>query len=337
MSLLCKSIRNKTHPGERCSYKVNAGSEWCGHHNKQKNPIRFVEVNIITHVIPEVVSKKIATQRIVSEEDRARLGVLVRKAWRRWIARRAGPLLWFRDESNNPFDFFSSDAVADIGMREFVSFVDGGKGYIMDIKSAVALIDHAATNAETPTNPFNRAPLTSIFLKRVQRHKKPTSWKMLTPVSEAQAMSLSTTDVFRSLEDLGYYTDPSWFMELGRLQLQQFYMELADIWYHRAMLTPADRSRIVPGRAFRLSIATALIMQQRALRPLLLDTCKLLVSAAPLRSDKQLGAMYVLGALSIISDGAGAAYPWLAEMFMPRATRIVGNQVIPIHGVILTY
>jgi len=280
--------------------------------------------------------------------DPAVAAVKIRRAWSHWLARRAGPLLWFREESNNPYDFYSSDPVAEIPMRDFVSFVDGGKGYVMDIKSAASLVDHAKTNGEAPLNPFNRAALTPCFLLRLNRHvvkgKAATLWTGLTATGEVQIAGLAATDVFRVIEDLGYYTDPSWFMDLTRLQLQRLYIELADIWYHRATLSAADRSRIVPvtgqqqqRRAFPLPVSTVLVMQQRALRPLLLETCKLLVSAAVARSDRQLGVMYVLGAMAMVSPGAAVAYPWLVDMFAPGATRIVGSQIVALHPSVLAY
>ena len=265
-------------------------------------------------------------------------GVIIHRAWRRWLARRAGPLLWFRAESNNPFDFFSADAVEEIPLRDVVSFVTAGKGYIMDIKSAKSLLEHAEKAGETPTNPFNRTALSPLFIKRVALHGKGRSWTLLQPMTEAQKLTLATTDMFSLVEDLGYYTDPSWFTELSRRQLQQVYLELADIWFHRATLSAADRLRVVPGISpFSVPVATTLIMQQKALRPLLLATCRLLVSAAPARADRQLGVMYVLGALSVVSAGAATAYPWLREMFSPGVTRIVNGELIVLHPSVLTY
>jgi hypothetical protein len=276
----------------------------------------------------------------------AAAATIIRKSWSRWLARRAGPLLWFRQESNNPADFFSADPVGEIPLGDVVSFVSEGKGYIMDIKSAVSLIEHATKASETPENPFNRAPLPGLFLKRVLRHsagkaKAKAAWAPLVAMTDTQKLALETTDVFRMIEDLGYYTDPSWYMDLSRQQLQRLYMELADIWFHRATLSPADRLRIVPpvggASPFSVPVHTALIMHQKALRPLVLATCKMLVSAAPARSDKQLGVMYVLGAMSIVSSGASVAYPWLNDMFSPGVTRIVGNELVVLHPSVLAY
>jgi len=303
--------------------------------------IRFLPV-IDIEAIEHIVAIRSPRVHIATPEEMAVATIKIRRTWGRWIARRAGPLLRFREESNNPFDFFSSDPVAEIPFGDIVSFVSGGKGYIMDIKSAVSLIEHAAKNKEEPVNPFNRAVLPPLFLKRITLHSqkdKKKSWATLEPVSEAQKLVLATTDLFRCIEDLGYYTDPSWFIDLSRQGLQRLYMELADIWFHRAALGPADRRRIVPSplNLFSVPVTTVLIMQQKALRPLVLNACRLLVSAAPARSDNQLGVMFVLGSLSLVSEGAGTAYPWLVEQFSPGVTRLVNNEIVVLHPSVLGY
>ena len=334
--LRCASIRGKTYPGEQCSSKPIAGTEWCGKH--KTTLIRFAAITGLNEITSgHAIEHVLACRSPASDMSKAIATSKISSAISRWLARRSGPLLWFREESNNPFDFFSSDPVAEIPLKDFVSFVDGCKGYIMDIKSAASLLDHAAKNNEEPTNPFNRAALPALFLKRVGRRSK-KQWKLLEPTSEAQKVALAITDVFRMIEDLGYYTDPSWFIGLDRRGLQRFYMELADIWFHRAALSSHDRHRISPGRSpFTVPINTALVMTQKALRPLLLNTCRLLVSASSSRSDKQLGVMFVLGSLSLVSEGTGSAYPWLVDQFSPGVTRVVGNEIVVLHPAVLSY
>ncbi len=272
--------------------------------------------------------------------DSTQAGKRILRVWRQWLARRAGPLLWFREESNNPADFFSGDPVGELRVGDVISFVDaGGKGYIMDIKSAVSLMEHAATNKEPALNPFNRAALPPLFLRRLTRHGVKGGWATMKAPTEEQQLSLACTDVFRAIEDLGYYTDPSWFMELDRLHLQRLYMELADIWFHRAGLTTADQQRMCPAptQPFPMSVQGSLAASQKALRNLLLRALRALVTAAPNRADRQTGVMYVLGSLSLVSPGCRVAYPWMFEMFAPGVARIVGSQIIITHPAVLGY
>jgi hypothetical protein len=327
---ICVSIRKKGFPGEQCSYKAIAGSEWCGRH--QSNQIRFLP-DII-----EMTEDRVPTP-IAAVEKQEAASRLIRRAWARWLAKRAGPLLRAKAESNNPFDFFSSDPIEEIPLRYFISFIDPGtsKGYCMDTRSVTALLQHAAASKEEPLNPFNRAALPDLFRARLKRHKIVDVWAPLVATTEEQRVSMAANDVFRAIEDLGYYTNPAWFLELSRQGLQRFYIELADIWFHRAGLQSADRARIAPIKPFPVPITTALVMQQRALRPLLLETCRLLVSGAAAKSDKQLGVMYCMGALSIVSAEAAAANPWIYEMFSPGVTQMNGPQILVAHPAVLHY
>ena len=356
---ICVSIRKKGCPGEQCSYKAVTGTEWCGRHQSQQ--VRFVAP--VIPVVPSVPSKislnssastasiadviEMTEERIPtpekitmrSVEEQMVAAAVIRRAWSRWLAKRAGPLFHAKEESNNPYDFFSSDPVAEIPLRYFISFVDPAtaKGYCMDTRSVTALLQHAVTNKEEPLNPFNRAALPPLFLRRLKRHNLVTVWEPLKATTEAQAVTMAVSDVFRVMEDLGYYTNPDWFLSLSRQGLQRFYIELADIWYHRASLSSADRARISPKRPFSVPVTTALVMQQKALRPLLLDTCRLLVTGAEAKADRQLGVMYIMGALSIVSAGAATANPWVSEMFSPGVTTMNGAQIMVAHPVVLTY
>lgn len=334
----CASIRGKNFPGERCTAKAKTG-EWCGKHSGTQ--VRFIGPG------PEPGPEGPETIQHIKSPRRSDMSVSdattkIRRCMLRWIVQRAGPLLWYRDLANNPFDFFSGDPIGEIAMRDIVSFVAEGKGYVMDIKSATSLLEHAAKNNEVATNPFNRNPLPPLFVRRIGRHcnkskSKSKSWVTLQPLTELQKLTMATTDMFRAIEDLGYYTDPAWFMELSRIQLQRFYIELADIWFHRAALSSQDRQRIGPTRPFTVPVSTSLLMQQKALRPLLLATCKGLVTGAAARSDRQLGVMFVLGALSLIAPGAASAYPWLVDQFSPGVVRIVGNELQILHQSVLGY
>ena len=335
--MTCASIRAKKDTEHRCSAKALAGSEWCGKHKTSQQ--RFVQVIEVIEHIPRPPKREPTSH---SRSDLITSVLKIQRAWRIWLAHRCGPLLRFKAEANNPFDFFSSDPIDEIPLRDFISFVDSGKGYIMDIKSVSSLLEHSQKTGEAPANPFNRTLLPDLFLRRYQRHigkKAPTLWSNLQAVTETQKHELAVTDIFRSLEDLGNYTNPEWFLGLSAIGLQRLYIELADIWYHRASLTHADRARIVPPphKPFKIPVTTVLIMRQKAIKPLLVETCKTLVSAAPSKGDRQLGGMYILGALTLVSEGAATAFPWLLEMFSPGVSRTVNGQLILAHQSVLAY
>jgi hypothetical protein len=221
--------------------------------------------------------------------------------------------------ANNPYDFFTSDPITDIPLRDIISFVDAkGKGYIMDRHSAASLMDYAAKNKETPVNPFNREELPLLFLRRMAAGGHVGAQPALEAQTDDQKLSLAVTDLFRAWGDLDYYTDPAWFMSLSETSLQRLYMELGDIWYHRVALTSADRARIVPPPTQPFPIAFTSITNMtrlKALRLLLLKTCGALTTSSPNRGDRQTGLIYVLGAMAIVEPLVGAAYPVLREQF----------------------
>ena len=165
----CANIRAKGFPGERCSSRAQPGTEWCGKHKTTQ--IRFVSLPLplpLNPLIPDTIQH--APKSPKSPPTRSDMTVetatkIIYRSWSRWIARRAGPLLRFRAESNNPFDFFSGDPITEINIGDFVSFVDAGKGYVMDIKSATSLLEHAEKSGEVAANPFNRATLPPLFAR----------------------------------------------------------------------------------------------------------------------------------------------------------------------------
>ncbi len=336
------SIRGKTHPGERCQHPVRSGSEWCGIHGKQTTPIRWAAPlksgEIICHQTTPDDSNVLTDRREIPIKEMA---AKIIRIWRRWITRRCGPLLWCREESNNPYDFFSSDPVQEIPLQYFVSFVDGGKGYIMDSRSAISLLEFSKNNQQPLQNPFNRVLLPQHFLHRLSFHTSAAVWEGLKATNELQVYTLAVTDLCRNIEDLDYYSNPTWILDLDRFGLMRFYIELADIWFHRAMLSDSDRGRIVPGscvgKPFRFPVQTALVMAKKALQYLVLDTCKLLVNSSTVKADRQLGVIYILGALSSLHRGVSIAYPAISEMFHPGVTRIVGGQLSVTHPIVLSY
>ena len=340
--MTCASVRAKKDTAHQCLAKAIAGSEWCGKHRTSQIRYMPVHVETIEHVHRGSSVESKPAPKPASRADLILAVLTIQRTWQSWLSRRCGPLLKFKTESNNPFDFFSSDPIEEIPIRDFISFVDSGKGYIMDIKSVSSLLEHSQKTAEIPANPFNRTPLPNLFLRRYQRHigkKGPILWAGLQAATDTQKHELAVTDIFRSLEDLGNYTNPEWFIGLSTIGLQRLYIELADIWYHRATLAHTDRIRIVPPplMAFKIPVTTALIMRPKALKPLLIETCQTLVTAAVSKSDRQLGGMYILGALTLVSDGAAAAFPWLHEMFSPSVSRTVNGQLMIAHQSVLAY
>ena len=337
----CANIRAKNIPDQQCSHKSKPNSDWCGKHQNPKSQIRFQGQGQGQGQGIHIYKLRLEIQ---STQAPATAIHRIQRAWLRWIARRAGPLLHFRECSNNPHDFLTSDDVTKIPFGNVISFVDRqGSGYIFDIQSSVSLLEHARQSGIPPLNPFNREPLPAIFLHRVRLHQRHSASALVpapvpAPVRADQMISLGATDLFQAMNDLGNYTNPAWFLDLELMDLQRMYIELADIWFHRAGLSQADRTRIGAGRpAITIPVKTIMRMTITALRAELLSVCKRIATSAEARADRQLGTMYVLGALSLVSAPASLSIPWLTESFSPSVTRIVRGHLMVVHPAVLNY
>ena len=122
------------------------------------------------------------------------------------------------------------------------------------------------------------------------------------------------------IDELNYYTNPSWFINLNVDELRCFYVELYDVWHHRAELTPEMRNIIIPAPARPFKYPVREVVAQRSqelLRKLNLDTIRMFVSAAADRSDRTLGAMYTVTALTLVCRECAETYPWLYESAAP--------------------
>jgi hypothetical protein len=97
-------------------------------------------------------------------------------------------------------------------------------------------------------------------------------------------------------------------------------VELYDIWYHRAELTSAIRSTIIPYPAhpFKLTIQETVALRSfDILRKNNMDLIRMFISASEERSSRVLGAMYVMTALTLVNKECAESYPWLFESATP--------------------
>jgi hypothetical protein len=127
---------------------------------------------------------------------------------------------------------------------------------------------------------------------------------------------MKVVEIFVQMEELQYGADPEWFIALSLSDQKRFYLNLLDIWHHRAGLTQTDRERIVPSpqQLFHWGISRITAIQQLStIRTTNSYIMKKLVSSAADRNDRVLGAMYILTALTQVCPQAAEAFPWLFE------------------------
>ncbi len=126
-------------------------------------------------------------------------------------------------------------------------------------------------------------------------------------------------NLFQQMDTLGsFITDSSWLLNLDKYYLIRFLRELRDCWEYRLQLTNETKRNICPpyGRPFESVNITSLGHRQYpyVLRKTLKVINKLINTGVDDKS-KNLGIFYVLGALTMQSQEAANALPWMYESF----------------------
>ena len=313
-STQCGNIKSLRTPKLRCKNPATHGA-YCGIHYKTPRP--WVPGT------PKLGKKK----KKVMETHEAAVKRIIH--WWRivrgyYLYTKRGPAYYDRACPVNETDFFSTDKIADISGAYFFSYRSSDNHvYAFDIRSINSLLENAERSAHVAENPYNRDPISitvkqKVFsiVKLLKNHKCVTSWAPLTPATPEQQFRMKVVDVFHIIDELNYYSSPDWFLDLDARNHRKFYFELHDIWVHRAGLSLSQKTLIVPQfqtRLFRQAPWTLRDVPLEGLQKLNLTTIRLLITSAADRNDKILGAMYIVTALTLVSPGARAAYPWLFE------------------------
>lgn len=315
---ICRNVRSRRHPDQRCNNPAVHG-EYCGLHHKHPNPYKsraklsMDETPVNSIVIP--MDSNTCVKKI--------------QAWWRLYGRlkafyRQGPARWNRTVSTNDTDFYSMENMCDLSGEYVFSFVENNKcAYSFDIRSLATLLE----KHDIPENPYTRVAFTErslekarTFIRWSRKKGVDTRWAPIEPETPDQRFRLKVTDLFQKIDELNYYTKPDWFVNLSVDNLRCFYVELYDIWFHRAELTAEMRRTIIPSPAhpFRYNINE--IVANRSLdflRKVNMDIIRMFISAANDRSERTLGAMYIVTVMTLVNSECREMYPWLYESASP--------------------
>ncbi len=300
----CASVRNKKNHTERCLNRAKEDKEFCGVH--LKNSVRWVSNDALVGKVSKI-------------QNWYRQKMIYRNVFFH------GPGFYNRAECVNSEDFFSTEALKDISNNLFFSFRDASENllYAFDIRSFNMLSQKSAEKNESTKNPYTRSIISLAVIEKAQRlitwrrqRKMELSWVPTVAITPEQGWRMKVVDIFVMMEELQYGADPEWFIALTLMGQKRFYLNLLDIWQHRAGLSQADRERIVPvpQQLFHWGITRVTSIQQLStIRTTNSYIMKKMVSSAADRSDRVLGAMYILTALTQVSPEAAEAFPWLFE------------------------
>ena len=248
----------------------------------------------------------------------------IQKIWRNYFIREfnktLGPAYFNRSLSNNVDDFMTTEDIDDIDYYYFFSYKDKDNFiYSFNIVSIYNLISKHIFK-----NPYNRIPfeetLMETVLKRqkmniiLQKIHKDTIVYVPPPLTIQQKF----LRIFNKIDELGNYTQIEWFSNLRRHELCKFLYELYEIWFYRAQLSAETQRLICPpgGNPFNHVNPNYINYMQhnqglRFIQEICYVVMERMLFSANEETNQNLGALYILSALTLVSEPARDAMPWL--------------------------
>jgi hypothetical protein len=291
------------------------------------------------------------TQRIYTHLKQSYYIVRIQRIFRNFISRKyrtlCGPGYLHITKCVNDMDFYTFDKLSNIKPTELFTYCDNdNKIYGFHIASFFHLIISSYPNI---TNPYNRklipaGIINNLYEKLIygsllgfrvsiklndddQDECTDTTYDSSNTtagtLSREKQEELFIVDLFQHINTLGNYSDSEWFITLQRLELIRFIRNVYDIWYYRANLSQEMKERICPpgGNPFvlnnaQVNLSVISLLTDPEIRTICVSIIDRMVRRGTTREDQCLGAFYVLATLTIVSQDARNALPWLYEAVM---------------------
>ena len=243
----------------------------------------------------------------------------------RYLNKLKGPAFVDR-KCTNETDFFTLEDIKSIPDSQFFSYKDDDDFiYGFDICSLYNLIFVEKMERK---NPYNRNQLPQSLLDNILSINKISNilgYKLnitidntIINISHEKKIELKILELFQKIDELGFITNPQWFLLLNRHRLKVFLNELIDIWNYRAQLSLETKRKVEPQRGnpfYGFNIPVILSKDKQHIQKKLLEIIEIFITRGESREDRSLGVYYVLGALTMVSNDAANSLPWLYESF----------------------
>ena len=243
----------------------------------------------------------------------------------------------------NDTDFLTLEEIKDIDLKQLIVVkqqtpMDNNKKnkifyYAFNILSLWNLIENARLERKkTIENPYTREEMDYKNIQKVGRrifrltkaiYGEKINIEFKDEVDEEDTLmdryKKDAVNLFQQMDALGsFITDSNWLIDLDKYQLIRFLRELRDCWEYRLQLTNETKRNICPpyGRPFE-NINIVSLGHRNYLYTLrkTLKVINRLINTGVDDKSKNLGIFYVLGALTIQSQEAANALPWMYESF----------------------
>jgi len=295
------------------------------------------------------------TLRVYTHLKQSYYIVRIQRIFRNFVSSKyrslCGPGYLHTSECVNDTDFYTFDKLTNIKPTELFTYRDNDdKIYGFHVASIFHLIISSYPNI---TNPYNRKLIPASIIRNLYEKliygsllgfrvsvklddedvEESTSSAVAgsasggsgstSGLSREKQEELFIVDLFQHINTLGNYSDSEWFIALQRADLIRFIRNVHDIWYYRANLSQEMKERICPpnGNPFVLQNAhvnlnVITLLTDPEIRTICVSVIERMVRRGVTREDQCLGAFYVLATLTIVSQDARNALPWLYEAVM---------------------
>ena len=222
----------------------------------------------------------------------------------------------------NNTDFFTLEPLEKIKDENFFVFSENGFNYGFNIKS----IFHLIKQGDKVLNPYTRKEIPEIVIKKIKsfvrvskiwnKDKNFNIQNINDNLSNEKKLELEVISVFQKIDNLNHITNPNWFLFLNKFGLIRFFRELLDIWSYRLQIENEVKRNIIPphGKPFpnHIHFGNLSLLE---IKEFMINLINDFVSLGTAENYKSLGAYYVLGALTLVSQNAASSMPWLFESF----------------------
>lgn len=248
----------------------------------------------------------------------------IQKLWKTFFIRNFnkthGPAIFKRSICNNVEDFLTTETMKEIDYYFFISYKDiDGFIYGFNIISLFNLI-----KKKDLKNPYTRNIFSPELILMVERriHYNKLLNKTYHEINEScRKMTIDDklNELFQKIDSLGNYSQSEWITSLNTFYLRKFIIELFDIWNYRAQILNETKIIICPpfGTPFREIpmhiISSNIYIDILTIKKYCYTLINALINSAISAQNQNLGAIYVLTALTLVNSEAANALPWLFQ------------------------
>ena len=236
----------------------------------------------------------------------------------------------------NDSDFYTLEPLNKINFFDFFSYCDDKNfTYGFDINSLMilfkkpGLVKNPYNRDQIPFNIIKNATIIAKINKYLFKKSKPIEIEnnlyreaVIEKMRNIRNKEVNTRieEVFYEIDSLGNYSSSSWFKDLTAELYMNLLKYLYDIWNYRANMPTTVKRKICPFfNPFLDGLENTNIRNREnienieVMKGICLTVIENIIYTGINNEYRQIGAMHVLSALTLVSPNARAGLPWLYE------------------------